>query len=401
MSAMETIKATRVALALNSGSSSLKFGLFQTTASGLTTMLTGEADAIGSPQSRFTARDAAGKIVANETAPIPDQRAAMNCVVRTLANEGMPTPDAIGHRMVHGGPALRSDVRISPSVLRQLEGAKGFAPLHIPVALSVIAVALEQFPNVAQVACFDTSFHREMPLHARTLPIPRALKSEGIERYGFHGLSCESIVLQMGHPIPERLIIAHLGNGSSVTAVRHGKSIDTSMGLTPTGGIIMGTRTGDLDPGVLVYLLREKKLNVEQLDALLQRESGLRGISDVSSDMRQLRAAAAIHNDAGADAQLAIDMYCISAAKQIAAMITSLDGVDAVVFTGGIGENDTQTRAAICAQLRWIGVHIDLQANAASSRTISAATSRCAVHVIRSEETQQIARRAFGVSQRD
>jgi len=395
---METSKAMRMALALNSGSSSLKFGLFQNTTSGLTTVLTGEADAIGSPQSRFTARDADGKIVANETAPIADQRAAMDCVVRTLANEGMPTPDAIGHRMVHGGPALRSDVRISPAVLLQLEGAKGFAPLHIPVALSVIAVALEQFPNVPHVACFDTSFHRDMPLHARTLPIPRMLKSEGVERYGFHGLSCESIVLQMGQPVPERMIIAHLGNGSSITAVRHGKSIDTSMGLTPTGGIIMGTRTGDLDPGVLVYLLRERKLNVEQLDALLQRESGLRGISGVSSDMRQLRAAAATHNDASADAQLAIDMYCISAAKQIAAMITSLDGADAIVFTGGIGENDVQTRAAICERLHWIGVHLDASANASSSRTISGATSRCAVHVLRSEETQQIARRTVEVT---
>ncbi|MBP6528827.1 MAG: acetate/propionate family kinase [Burkholderiales bacterium] len=392
---METSKAMRMALALNSGSSSLKFGLFQTTTSSLTTVLTGEADAIGSPQSRFTARNAAGKIVANETAPIPDQRAAMNCVVRTLANEGMPTPDAIGHRMVHGGPALRSDVRISPAVLLQLEAAKGFAPLHIPVALSVIAVALEKFPNVAQVACFDTSFHRDMPLCARTLPIPRALKSEGVERYGFHGLSCESIVLQMGETIPERVIIAHLGNGSSITAVRHGKSIDTSMGLTPTGGIIMGTRTGDLDPGVLVYLLRERKLDVDQLDTLLQRESGLRGVSGVTSDMRQLRTATATNTDA----QLAIDMYCISAAKQIAAMITSLDGVDAIVFTGGIGENDVQTRAAICERLHWIGVHLDASANASSSRTISGATSRCTVHVLRSEETQQIARRTLLVAQ--
>ena len=384
-------------LALNSGSSSLKFGLFRLVGSTLTTLLTGDADAIGSAHSRFAVKDATGNATANGEVPIADQRAAMNCVVEALVAAGMPTPDAVGHRMVHGGPALRSDCRITPAALARLEAAKGFAPLHTPVALSVIAVAQECFPNIPHVACFDGSFHRNMPERARTLPIPRALKAEGIERYGFHGLSCESIVRQMSQPIPERVIIAHLGNGSSITAVHDGQSIDTSMGFTPTGGVIMGTRTGDIDPGVLVYLLREKKFDVEQLDTLLQRESGLRGISGLTSDMRQLRAAAATD----AEAALAIEMYCVSAAKQIAAMIASLDGVDALVFTGGIGENDTQTRATICAQLRWIGVHLDVEANAASSRTISAATSRCAVHVIRSEETQQIARRARDVSQRE
>ena len=396
-SELNTPSRALTVLALNSGSSSLKFGLFRLVGSTLTTLLTGDADAIGSAHSRFAVKDATGNLTANGEVHIADQRAAMNCVVEALVAAGMPTPDAVGHRMVHGGPALRSDCRITSAVLARLEAAKGFAPLHTPVALSVIAVAQECFPNVPHVACFDGSFHRNMPERARTLPIPRALKAEGIERYGFHGLSCESIVRQMSVPIPERVIIAHLGNGSSITAVRNGQSVDTSMGFTPTGGVIMGTRTGDLDPGVLVYLLREKKFDVEQLDTLLQRESGLRGISGLTSDMRQLRAAAATD----AEAALAIEMYCVSAAKQIAAMIASLDGVDAIVFTGGIGENDTQTRATICAQLRWIGVHLDVEANAASSRTISAATSRCAVHVIRSEETQQIARRARDVSQRE
>ena len=396
-SELNTPSRALTVLALNSGSSSLKFGLFRLVGSTLTTLLTGDADAIGSAHSRFAVKDASGNVTANGEVHIADQRAAMNCVVEALVAAGMPTPDAVGHRMVHGGPALRSDCRITPAVLARLEAAKGFAPLHTPVALSVIAVAQECFPDVPHVACFDGSFHRNMPERARTLPIPRALKAEGIERYGFHGLSCESIVRQMSQPIPERVIIAHLGNGSSITAVHDGQSIDTSMGFTPTGGVIMGTRTGDLDPGVLVYLLRENKFDVEQLDTLLQRESGLRGISGLTSDMRQLRAAAATD----AEAALAIEMYCVSAAKQIAAMIASLDGVDAIVFTGGIGENDTQTRATICAQLRWIGVHLDVEANAASSRTISAATSRCAVHVIRSEETQQIARRALDVSQRE
>lgn len=382
-------------LALNSGSSSLKFGLFRLVGSTFTTLLTGDADAIGSAHSRFAVKDASGNVTTNGEVHIADQRAAMNCVVEALVAAGMPTPDAVGHRMVHGGPALRSDCRINPKALAQLEEAQGFAPLHTPVALSVIAVAQECFPNVPHVACFDGSFHRNMPERARTLPIPRALKAEGIERYGFHGLSCESIVRQMSQPIPERVIIAHLGNGSSITAVHDGQSIDTSMGFTPTGGVIMGTRTGDLDPGVLVYLLREKKFDVERLDTLLQRESGLRGISGLTSDMRQLRAAAATN----ANAALAIEMFCVSVAKQIAAMIATLDGVDALIFTGGIGENDTQTRAAICERLQWIGVHLDPAANAISSRTISSATSRCAVHVLRSEETQQIALRTLLVAQ--
>jgi acetate kinase len=385
--------ATLTVLALNSGSSSLKFGLFRATTNSAATLLTGEADAIGTAQARFSVKDADGALLSTGAAPLADQRAAMSRVVQTLADANLPAPEAVGHRMVHGGPALRDDCLITPSVLATLDAAKGFAPLHTPVALSVIAVAQDCFPNVPHVACFDGGFHRNMPERARTLPIPRALKSEGIERYGFHGLSCESIVRQMGSPLPERVIIAHLGNGSSITAVRNGQSVDTSMGLTPTGGIIMGTRTGDLDPGVLVYLLREKKFDVEKLDTLLQRESGLRGVSGVSSDMRQLRAAAATN----ADAALAIEMYCVSAAKQIAAMIASLDGVDALVFTGGIGENDVYTRAAICAQLRWIGIELNTDANAQSSRTISATTSRCAVHVVKSEETQQIALRALAL----
>ncbi len=382
-------------LALNSGSSSLKFGLFQLVDTELKTLLIGDADAIGSRSSSFSVRDSTGNVIFRGPLTIADQRAAMNCVVKAMVDAGTPTPDAIGHRMVHGGPLLRSDCRIDADVLAQLGAAKGFAPLHTPVALSVIAVAQESFPNVPHIACFDGSFHRNMPERARTLSLPRIFKTEGIERYGFHGLSCESILRQFTASVPERLIIAHLGNGSSITAVSNGKSVDTSMGLTPTGGIIMGTRTGDLDPGVLVYLLREKKFDVERLDTLLQRESGLLGISGVSSDMRQLRAASATN----ADAALAIQMFCVSAAKQIAAMIASLDGIDALIFTGGIGENDPLTREAICERLRWIGINLDAGENTVSSRTISSAKSRCMVHVMRSEETQQIARRTLLVAE--
>ena len=231
------------------------------------------------------------------------------------------------------------------------------------------------FLRLTQVACFDTAFHAELAEVARVLPIPKELQLEGIQRYGFHGLSCKSIVRQLADDLPDRLIIAHLGNGASVTAVKAGKSIDTSMGLTPTGGVIMGTRSGDLDPGVLVYLMREKKFDAAMLEDLIDRRSGLLGISGVGSDMRRLHEAAS----SNADARLAIQMFCYSVRKQVAAMIAALDGVDLVVFTGGIGENDGEARAAICGGLSWIGVSLDEARNRSANNPINDAASRCPV----------------------
>jgi acetate kinase len=241
------------------------------------------------------------------------------------------------------------------------------------------------------VACFDTTFHAELPEVARVLPISKELQLEGIQRYGFHGLSCESIVHQLGNGLPNRLIIAHLGNGASVTAVKGGKSIDTSMGLTPTGGVIMGTRSGDLDPGVLVYLMREKKFDATALEELVDHRSGLMGISGVGSDMRRLREAAS----SNVDARLAIQMFCYSVRKQVAAMIAALDGVDMVVFTGGIGENDGEARAAICGGLSWIGVSLDETRNRSANNPINDPASRCSVRVLPSEEDEQIARHTW------
>ena len=252
--------------------------------------------------------------------------------------------------------------------MQQLESAAAFAPLHTPSALSVIRFAQEHFPGLPQVACFDTTFHAEMPDVARVLPIPRDLQSQGIQRYGFHGLSCESIVHQLGTFLPERLIIAHLGNGASVTAVKGGKSIDTSMGLTPTGGVMMGTRSGDLDPGVLVYLMREQKFDAAMLEDLIDHRSGLVGISGIGSDMRRLHDAAS----SNPDARLAIEMFCYSVRKQIAAMMAVLGGVDLIVFTGGIGENDGEVRASICAGLSWAGVSLDNAADQIESQIPSA-----------------------------
>jgi acetate kinase len=375
-------------LALNSGSSSLKFGLYHVGSSRTETLISGEAESIGDVDSKFHARDSRKSALLSETASIPNQRDAILRIGRLLADSKMPAPAAIGHRIVHGGPKLRQHCLIDDSVLRQLEAATAFAPLHIPTAVSVIRFAREHFPRLPQVACFDTTFHAGLPDVARVLPLAKELQSEGIQRYGFHGLSCQSIVHQLADDLPNRLIIAHLGNGASVTAVKDGKSIDTSMGLTPTGGVIMGTRSGDLDPGVLVYLMREKKLDAAALEELVDHRSGLLGISGVGSDMRRLHEAAS----STPDARLAIRMFCYSMRKQVAAMTAALDGADLLVFTGGIGENDAEVRAAICGGLSWIGIRLDEARNRSANNPISDPASRCTVFVLASQEDEQIAR---------
>ena len=352
-----------IVLALNNGSSSFKFGLFRAQAAQL--------------------EELSSATVAN--ASTAEAVASIN---EFLAKPGVPTPDAIGHRIVHGGPALRQHCLLDAFAIQQLEAAVAFAPLHMPAALSFIRFAQAQFHGLQQVACFDTAFHSNLPDIARVLPIPQELRSAGIQRYGFHGLSCESIVHALWSDLPDRIVIAHLGNGASVTAVKNGKSMDTSMGLTPTGGAIMGTRSGDLDPGVLLYLMREMKFDATKLAQLVDRQSGLLGISGISGDMRQLHGAA-LHN---ADARLAIQMFCYSVGKQIAAMIAALDGIDLLVFTGGIGENDVQVRAGICSYLSWIGIRLDEGRNQSADNPVSAAASRCVVRVIASQEDDQIAR---------
>lgn len=223
-----------------------------------------------------------------------------------------------------------------------LDAAVAFAPLHLPPALAVTRYARLRFPGLPQAACFDTAFHADMPDVASTLPLPGDLRARGIRRYGLHGLSCGSIVRQLGHDIADRVVIAHLGNGASITAVKAGRSIDTSMGLTLSGGVIMGARAGDMDPGVLLYLMR-KGLGTAALEDIIDRRSGLAGLSGISGDVRQLNAAAAKNRDA----RLALDMLRISVAKQIARMIVALGRIDALVFTGGIGKNDGATRAIV------------------------------------------------------
>jgi acetate kinase len=391
---MTQARPEAIVLTLNSGSSSLKFGLYRVGSSRTEMLLAGEAESIGDEDSKFHAQDMRGNKLPTATGPVPDQREAIIRIGRLLADSRTPAPASIGHRVVHGGPNLRQHCLIDDSVLRQLEAAIPFAPLHMPSALSVIRFAREHFLGLPQVACFDTTFHAELPEVARVLPVPRELRSEGIQRYGFHGLSCESILHQLGDDLPNRVIIAHLGNGASVTAVKGGKSIDTSMGLTPTGGVIMGTRSGDLDPGLLVYLMREKKFDTAMLEELVDHRSGLLGISGVASDMRRLHKAAS----SNADARLAIQMFCYSVRKQIGAMTAVLDGVDTIVFTGGIGENDADVRAAICAGLSWTGLNLDETRNRSNARLASDAASRCTVLVLPSQEDEQIGRHAWALA---
>ena len=380
-------------LALNSGSSSLKFGLYCVGSSRIEMLLSGEAESIGDKSGKFHAEDLRRKRIARRDGSHSEPTGSNRPHRKASRRRQNAEPAAIGHRIVHGGPKLRQHCLIDDSVLTQLEAATAFAPLHIPSALSVIRFAQEHFPGLPQAACFDTTFHAELPAVARVLPIAKELQSEGIQRYGFHGLSCESIVRQLANDLPNRLVIAHLGNGASVTAVKAGKSIDTSMGLTPTGGVIMGTRSGDLDPGVLVYLMREKKFDAAMLEELVDHRSGLLGISGVGSDMRRLHEAAS----SNADARLAIAMFCYSVRKQVAAMIAALGGVDLLVFTGGIGENDVEARAAICGGLSWLGVSLDPARNRSAAIRSAIPASRCAVHVLPSQEDEQIARHTWAL----
>lgn len=377
----------RVILSLNSGSSSLKFGLYRVEAMQTTALLSGAAEWIDGGGGTLHARDAQGQRLSSDVA-VTDVNDAIAGIASLIGQAGWPRPDAIGHRVVHGGPDLLQHCVIDDDVLAKLNAASAFAPLHAASALAAIRLAQARFPDLPHIACLDTVFHADMPDVAHTLPIPKTFRADGIRRYGFHGLSCESILHQFADPVPCRLIVCHLGNGASVTAVKAGRSIDTSMGLTPSGGVIMGTRSGDLDPGVLIYLIREKRYDAKMLEELIDHRSGLLGISGISGDMRRLHQT----SPTNPDARLAIEMFCYAVRKQIAAMMAALDGVDTIVLTGGIGENDADVRAAICEGLSWAGVRFDEAHNQAGNDIISAATSSIVVRVMPSQEDEQIAR---------
>jgi len=387
-------------LAINAGSSSLKFGLYAPgSASGPsnapdeTRIFDGQADGIGRAAGIIELKDATGSALRSEGADFKSQGEALARAAQWLAEFSNSKPVAIGHRIVHGGPRLTTHQRITAAVIDDLRASVHFAPLHIPAALALIASTEKLFPGVPQFACFDTAFHTTMPESAAHFPLPQNLYDEGIRRYGFHGLSYESIVRLLGKDLPPRTAVAHLGNGSSLCAIRDGRSIDTSMGLTPTGGIPMATRSGDLDPGILLYLLRVKKLDADSLEKLLNHDAGLIALSAGKSDMRDLESAAA---SGDAKSQLAIEIFCAQIRKTIAAYAAALAGLDLLVFTGGIGEHAAPIRAKICEGLSFMGLSLDSAANNSasnqSSTIISTADSAIAARVVVTEEDAQIAR---------
>jgi acetate kinase len=343
----------RTILVLNSGSSSLKFGLFRHAGDDESLLLEGSAEGIGRDDGSLRIKAPDGQVLVQQERVLESQIDALQKLAQVLTEQHHARPSAVGHRVVHGGPHLRAHQRITADVRRQLHDAVHFAPLHIPPALALIDEAEKIFDDAPHFACFDTAFHATLPPRAAYLALPRRYAEAGVMRYGFHGLSYESLVTRLGADLPARAVFAHLGNGSSVCALRDGQSIDTSMGLTPTGGVPMGTRSGDLDPGVLLYLMRVEKLDAGALETLLNRESGLAGYADGESDMQALEKRAAAGD---ANASLALDAFATAVRKTIGGYAALLGGIDLLVFTGGIGEHSGEIRRRVCDGLAFMGL---------------------------------------------
>jgi acetate kinase len=374
-------------LVLNSGSSSIKFSVYEAGNGERRKLHEGAVDGIGTDLGKFWIKDAAGKKLVDETPALPNRAVAFKLMADALHSDQFPAPAAIGHRMVCGGPTVQQNQLITPALIDEMERYTAFAPLHTPIAIYIMRQALQLFPGIKNFAILDTYFHRTMPEVVTHMPIPEEYSAMGVRRYGYHGISYESIVLQLQPKVPEKLIVAHLGNGASISAIRGGKCLDTSMGLTPTGGIISGSRTGDIDPGVLLFILR--KINetakstddaADQLEAVVSKKAGLLGVSNLSNDMRDLREAIKAGN---AKARLAVDKFTWTIARWIGSYVAELGGLDMVVFTGGIGENDADSRAEICAGLGALGIVVDQERNQMRpAGTISAENSRVTVRVI-------------------
>jgi acetate kinase len=341
-------------LVLNSGSSSLKFGVYFRGTSDEEALLTGSAGGIGRSTGELHIRYADGKSLLQRDQVHESQIDALTALSGAMREHIQAAPVAVGHRVVHGGPKLCRHQRITPEVLDELHAATHFAPLHIPQALSLIKSAQSIFPSAVHFACFDDAFHRTIPQVASRFPIPAKYYDAGIRRYGFHGISYESLVHHFGSRLPPRAIFAHLGNGSSLCALRNGKSIDTTMGLTPTGGVPMGTRSGDLDPGVILYLLRNEKLGADALEQMLNHRSGLFALSSGQSDVKILEERAGAKNDP--KAALALDIFALAVRKTIGAYVALLGGIDLLVFTGGIGEHSSRIRSSAADGLESLGL---------------------------------------------
>jgi acetate kinase len=312
---------------------------------------------------------------------------AFKLVADVLHSGEFPAPAAIGHRTVCGGPTVRENQLITPQLIDEIESYAALAPLHTPIAVYIMREALRLFPGIPNFAVLDTYFHRTMPEVATRMPIPTEYAAMGVRRYGYHGISYESIIYQLQPKVPEKLVVAHLGNGASISAILQGQCLDTSMALTPTSGIISGSRTGDIDPGILIFILKklaETTPNTaeaaEKLETVVSKKSGLLGVSELSNDMRDLRDAIAAGNP---KARLAVDKFCWTIARWIGSYVAELNGLDMLVFTGGIGENDIASRAEICAGLGALGIVIDAERNnVRGAAVISAENSPVTVRVI-------------------
>jgi acetate kinase len=380
-------------LTINGGSSSIKFALF-TTGEPLQRFAAGAIERIGLPEAtlRMTGRTPAENF--SRSVAAPDHTAAVNTLMDWIAERG--TVDeliAVGHRIVHGGPKYSQPQQISAEMIEELRRLSPFDPAHLPEEIQLAEAVQRRFPGLPQVACFDTAFHHDLPRVARLLPIPRRYEALGVRRYGFHGLSYAFLMDELtrlagAEAARGRVILAHLGNGASLAAVRDGKSVDTSMSFTPTAGVPMSTRSGDLDPGLPCYLSRTENMGAEQFNTMVNSESGLLGISETSSDMRDLLEC----ESQDVRAAEAVALFCYQVKKWIGAFAAALGGLDTLIFAGGVGENAPAVRARVCDGLGFLGIELDAQQNATNEGEISAASSLVAVRVVHTDEEWMIAK---------
>jgi acetate kinase len=383
-------------LTINSGSSSIKVGLYEMEETERL-VLSGSIQRIGLAGGIFQIRDSNNKTMVDKHTNLHDHDIALKILFEWLEqHEPGKTLDAMSHRIVHGGTKYNSPLRITSEILSELRQLVHLAPDHLPHEINAIQATSYYYPDLIQVACFDTAFHQNMPPLAKIVAIPRHYQHSGLIRYGFHGLSYEYIMQELrkeaGKAVADgRVIIAHLGNGASMAAVRYGRSIDTTMGFTPAGGLVMSTRSGDLDPGVLLYLLQEREMHPSALNNLVNHQAGLLGISGISSDMRDLLA----REKKDQHAHEAIDLFCYQASKHLGALTAVLGGLETLIFTAGIGENSPIVRQRICQNLAFIGVLIDDQRNKSNSPIISPEEAAVTVRVMKTDEDLMMARHTY------
>jgi acetate kinase len=391
-------------LTINGGSSSIKFALFET-GDALRRILSGSIERIGLPEASFRVKglDPADNFTRAVTAP--DHTVAVDALMDWIAERcGREGLAAVGHRVVHGGPKYSQPQQITAVMVAELHGLSPFDPEHLPEEILLTEAFHRRFPDLPQVACFDTAFHHDLPRVAMLVPIPRRYEAKGVRRYGFHGLSYAYLMEELARvagtqAAQGRVILAHLGNGASLAAVHGGKPVDTSMSFTPTAGVPMSTRAGDLDPGLMWYLTRTEKMSAKQFNEMVNFQSGLLGISETSSDMRDLLN----HETRDVRAAEAVAIFCYQIKKWIGSFAAALGGLDTLVFAGGIGENAPTIRTRICKGLSFLGIELNETPNTANAGVISVAASRVAVRVIHTDEEHMIAQtvcRVLGVGLR-